>query len=310
MQSLLGRADVPTALTVAVAVYSQAVKVRIAVGVGTTPFDADEFATFVGDLVALRFDSLWVSDVLTGAGPDPLITLATAAALDPKLKLGTTLLLPGRNEIRLAKSLASLDVASRGRLLLTFVPGLAHGPERDAIGVPVDQRGAAIERTVPRLRSWWAGEPVDGLTVSPQPLQHPLEMWLGGLARSSLERCGRIADGWLGAACTAEQARAARATIDQAAADAGRVVDPEHFGISVGYTHTELDSGQLAAIQARSRGADPRTLVPVGYHAVREAIESYVMAGMSKFVLRPMFTPASWNDELAQLAAAVADLQT
>jgi hypothetical protein len=43
---------------------------------------------------------------------------------------------------------------------------------------------------------------------------------------------------------------------------------------------------------------------------VREAIESYVAVGMSKFVVRPMFTPAAWSDELAGLAAAVADLQT
>jgi alkanesulfonate monooxygenase SsuD/methylene tetrahydromethanopterin reductase-like flavin-dependent oxidoreductase (luciferase family) len=130
------------------------------------------------------------------------------------------------------------------------------------------------------------------------------------LARSSLERCGRHANGWLGAACTAEQARAARATIEQAAADAGRRIDPEHFGISIGYTHTELDAEQLAALQARSRGADPRALVPVGHQGVREAIESYVAVCMSKFVVRPMFTPAAWSDELAGLAAAVADLQT
>src|SRR5207248_9996992 len=69
----------------------------------------------------------------SGPGPDPLIALATAAQLDPKIKLGTTLVLPGRHELRLAKALASLDVLAGGRLLLTFVPGLTRGPERDAI---------------------------------------------------------------------------------------------------------------------------------------------------------------------------------
>ena len=159
----------------------------------------------------MHFDSLWVSEVLTGPGPDPLIALATAAQLNPKIKLGTTMLLPGRNELRLAKSLASLDVLSRGRLLVTFVPGLAYGPERDAIGVPVSGRAETIERTIPRLRQWWAGDAVDGVTVSPRPVQDPLEIWLGGLAPASLERCGTIADGWLGAACTPEEAGAAKA---------------------------------------------------------------------------------------------------
>jgi probable F420-dependent oxidoreductase len=288
------------------------VKIRIAVGAGQASLGADEFAALVAALAELRFDSLWVSEVLTGPGPDPLIALATAAQLNPKLKLGATMLIPGRHEIRLAKALASLDVASRGRLLLTFVPGLAYGPEREAIGVPVGERSAAIERTLPRLRRWWAGEAVDGVTVSPRPVQDPLEVWLGGLAPGSLARCGRLADGWLGAACTPGEADAARSAINDAAREAGRSVDPEHFGISVGYTHQPLDDRQLAALAARTRGrgVDPRTLVPVGYGELRAALAAFIAVGMSKFVVRPMAVPGSWRDELAGLAAAVGDLQT
>jgi probable F420-dependent oxidoreductase len=287
-------------------------KVRIAVGLGGTELGADAFAALVADLAELRFDSLWISEILTGPGPDPLIALATAAQLQPKLKLGTTMLLPGRNEVRLAKSLATLDVLSRGRLLLTFVPGLAYGPERDAIGVPVKQRGEAIERTIPRLRRWWAGEEVDGITVRPRPVQDPLEPWLGGLAPASLERCGRIADGWLGASCTPEQAAAARSAINEAARQAGRGIDPEHFGVSIGYTHQPLDDRQLAALAARTRGRDidPRALVPVGYDALRAALQAFIDVGMSKFVVRPMSVRGSWREELSGLADRVLSLQT
>jgi len=63
------------------------VKVRIAVGLGATGLDADVFTAVVGALRPLGFDSLWVSEVLTGPGPDPLLALATAAQLDPDLKL-------------------------------------------------------------------------------------------------------------------------------------------------------------------------------------------------------------------------------
>ena len=202
-------------------------KIRIAVGLGPADLDADRFTALVADLAELRFDSLWVSEVLTGPGPDPLLALATAAQLHPKLKLGTTMLLPGRNEVRLAKSLATLDVLSRGRLLVTFVPGLAYGAERDAIGVPVKERGAAIEATIPRLRRWWAGEEVDGITVTPRPVQDPLELWLGGLVESSLVRCGRIGDGSAGVPALPKRARAAKSTIDDAARQAGRRVDPD-----------------------------------------------------------------------------------
>ena len=287
-------------------------KVRIAVGLGPADLDADGFAALVADIGGLGFDSLWVSEILTGPGPDPLLALATAAQLHPKLKLGTTILLPGRNEVRLAKALATLDVLSRGRLLITFVPGLAYGAERDAIGVPVKDRGAAIEAAIPRLRRWWAGEEVEGITVTPRPVQDPLEPWLGGLAESSLVRCGRIGDGWLGASCTPGEARAAKATIDAAARQAGRRVDPEHFGISVGYTQRPLDERQLATLLARRRGrdVDPRALVPVGHDALRTTLRSFIDVGMSKFVLRPMSTPGSWHDELARLADTVLDLQT
>jgi probable F420-dependent oxidoreductase len=288
------------------------VKIRIAVGLGAAALPADEFAALVAGLAGLGFDSLWISEILTGPGPDPLLALATAAQLDPKLKLGTTMLLPGRNEIRLAKSLATLDVLSRGRLLLTFVPGLSTGPERDAIGVPVGERAAAIERTLPRLRRWWAGEEVDGVTVSPRPAQDPLEAWLGGLAPASLARCGRIGDGWLGASCTPEEARLARQAIDDAAREAGRSVDPEHFGMSIGYAREPLDDRQLAALAARvrRRGVGPRALVPVGYPALRQTLQSFIAAGMSKFVVRPMAVRESWKDELTGLAEAVGDLQT
>jgi probable F420-dependent oxidoreductase len=222
------------------------------------------------------------------------------------------MLIPGRHPIRLAKALATLDALSRGRLLLTFVPGLAYGPERDAIGVPVNQRAAAIDETLPKLRRWWAGEAVDGITVSPRPVQDPLEPWLGGLAPASLVRCGRLADGWLGASCTPAQAAAARDAINDAARSAGRAIDPEHFGMSIGYTHNPLDGRQLAALAARTRGrvSDPAVLVPVGYAALRETLQSFIAAGLSKFVVRPMAVAGSWPDELTGLAGAVADLQT
>ncbi|HTR71508.1 MAG TPA: LLM class flavin-dependent oxidoreductase [Mycobacteriales bacterium] len=285
-------------------------KVRIALGLGGSPIDAEDLRSIVSTMTALRFDSLWVSDVLTAPGLDPIVTLSTAAALSPTLKLGTTLLAPGRHELRFAKTLASLDVVSGGRLLLTFVPGLAYGPERDAIGVTVADRGAAIERTMSKLRRWWAGETVDGVVVQPRPVQDPLEIWLAGLAPASLERCGRIGDGWLGAACTPREAQAAREAIDAAADAADRAVDPEHFGISLAYRHEPLDDAHRAALSSRTKGrdVDPAALVPIGYDALRRQLQAYIDVGMSKFVVRPAVRQ-SWTEELAELALAIGDLQ-
>jgi probable F420-dependent oxidoreductase len=287
------------------------VKVRFGIGLGQAPLAPDDLGKVMGAIDEHDFDSLWVSEVLTSPGPDPLVTLAAAAQIHPGRRVGTTMLLPGRNPIRLAKSLASLDVLTRGRLLLVFVPGLAYGPERDAIGLPVAERGRAMDEVMPKLRRWWAGEEVDGVRVLPRPVQQPLEMWTAGIAPASLRRGGRFGDGWLGAFCTVEEAVKARDAINAAADEAGREVDQEHFGMSLGYARTPPDDATMAALAARTRGrdVDPRALVPVGTAELRRVLESFIERGFSKFVLRPR-DAGPWDEELAELADAVGDLQT
>ena len=294
-------------------------KVRIGVGVSGSALPAGGLGALVDELDALGFDSLWLSEVLTTPVIDPLVGLAWAAARSPKLKLGTTMLLPGRNLLRLAKELASLDVLSEGRLLVTFVPGLTTSPEREAIGVPPKERPALFDEVMPLLRRLWAGETVHhegpsgrihDVTLSPLPVQQPLEMWLGGMARGALERCGRLSDGWLPSLCTPAEAAAGREVIDEAAAGAGRMISPEHFGVSIGYSRTPLDPRTVEALATRSRGRDPVEMVPVGLPALRDLLERFVDVGFSKFVVRPMATVGSWAAELDELAGAIGDLQT
>jgi probable F420-dependent oxidoreductase len=291
-------------------------KIRIGVGTGAGFATPDALAELVTGLDALGFDSLWLSEVLTGPVLDPVVGLAWAAAANPRVKLGTTLLLPGRHVLRLAKQLASLDVLSRGRLLVTLVPGLTHAPERDAIGVEPRQRGAVIDDGLPLLRRLWAGETVshDGpagrlrdARLSPLPVQQPLEVWLGGTAPAALERCGRLSDGWLPSLCTPEEAAAGRVVVEEAAARAGRSISAEHFGVSIGYAREAIEPATARALAARR----PRALelTPVGLPALRALIERFVAVGFSKFVVRPVATPASWRAELDALAAAVGDLQ-
>src|SRR5436853_4779698 len=135
-------------------------KIRIGVGTAGGASTPDALAELVTGLDQLGFDSLWLSEVLTGPVLDPLIGLAWAGASNPRLKLGTTMLLPGRNVVQLAKQLASLDVLCRGRLLVTLVPGLTYAPERDAVGIDPKRRGAFIDDALPLLRRLWAGETV------------------------------------------------------------------------------------------------------------------------------------------------------
>ena len=292
-------------------------KIRIGVGAAGAASKPEALVELVTAIDDLGFDSLWLSEVLTGPVIDPVVGLAWAAASNPRVKLGTTMLLPGRNVLRLAKQLASLDVLCRGRLLVTLVPGLTYPPEREAIGIEPKLRGVFIDEALPLLRRLWAGETVshDGpagrfhdVKLSPLPVQQPLEVWLGGTVPAALERCGKLSDGWLPSLCTPEEAAAGRAVIDEAAAKAGRSISPEHFGMSIGYASAPIDPATARVMSARR----PRALelTPVGLPAVRQLLERFIGVGFSKFVLRPVVPPASWRAELEALSAAVGDLQT
>src|SRR5256884_3639525 len=292
-------------------------KIRIGVGAAGAASTPEALAELVAAVEALGFDSLWLSEVLTGPVLDPIVGLSWAAANNPRLKLGTTMLLPGRNVLRLAKQLASLDVLCKGRLLVTLVPGLTYAPERDAIGVDPKRRGAAIDEALPLLRRLWAGETVthDGavgsfrdVKLSPLPVQQPLEVWLGGTVPAALERCGRLSDGWLPSLCAPPEAAAGRIVIDDAAARAGRPISQQHFGMSIGYARTPIHPATARVMTARR----PRSveLTPVGLPALRALVERFIAVGFSKFVVRPVAAPASWRAELEALSAAVGDLQT
>lgn len=294
-------------------------KVRIGLSAGPGLLEPAELCALADDVVELGFDSLWLPEVLSAPTLDPLVGLAWAGAHSPTLKLGTTMLLPGRNPLRLAKQVAALDALSGGRFLVTFVPGLARGPDRRAVGPAPRARGAAMDELLPLLRRLWSGETVsyegdgygfDDVVLRPLPVQDPFDVWLGGTAPASLVRCGRLADGWLPSMCTPAEAAAGRVVIDEAAADAGRTISPEHFGVSIGYAEGPLDDRARAALTVVAKGRPLDDLVPVGHGALVERIEDFVAAGFSKFVLRSVRPADDPRRQTERLASAVVGLQT
>jgi hypothetical protein len=98
--------------------------------------------------------------------------------------------------------------------------------------------------------------------------------------------------------------------IERAAAEAGREIDPEHYGAIVVYARGAIPRHLLATLAARRPDLDPRALVPIGLPALRDTLERYVELGVSKFVVRPADEPACWTEELEDLARQVLPLQT
>jgi probable F420-dependent oxidoreductase len=295
------------------------VRIGFVPGVTDVHHDPQGLAALAEGLEARGFDSLWLAERVTEPLVDPVVGLAFAAARTTKLKLGpAVLVLPGRPPALVAKQLASLDRLSSGRLLPAFGLGIPDPRERQAFDVPASERGEWCDEAIPLIRRFWSGEPVthqglrfsyDELRVTPRPAQEVPDVWLGGRGPRELRRTGRLGDGWLGAFETPESAAAARRLVEESAAEAGRSIDPGHFGVIVLYGRSSLPE-RLRRLLERRLGPDRLAqVVPVGLTALRERLEGLVEAGISKFVVGPGESPESWPGELDALAEAVLGLQ-
>ena len=286
-------------------------KVRFAVSAGGGPPDADRLRSMVTEAEALGFDTLWFSDLPVLPSTDPILAVAMAAAWTSRIKLGVNLVPFGYEPFVFARQVAQLDRLSGGRLLLTIVPGLDQPGEREALGIGKSHRGQLLDELVPKLRSLWAGGALDEAspTLPTLPVQDPLEIWLGGAGPEAVVRAGRLSDGWLGSLMTPPRAAEIRVRIEDEAAAAGRSIDPEHFGLSIGYARDRGDLERTAPIRRRPP-VDLAEVVPIGRQALRGLVGALVDAGLSKFVVRRIAPVDSWDEELAWLSEAVLDLQT
>ena len=156
---------------------------------------------------ALGYSSLLVPDHLQSQW-GPLVAMAVAAEATERLRVGTLVLANDyRNPVVLAKEIATLDLASGGRVEL----GLGAGWMRrdyDAAGLRFDPPSARIERLAEALRAMkalWASEaPVElrgrhyalaGAVGTPRPPSRPHPaICIGGGGRRILELAAREAD--------------------------------------------------------------------------------------------------------------------
>jgi probable F420-dependent oxidoreductase len=138
---------------------------------------------------------------------EPLTTVATMAARTSRVRFSTKILIaPLRPAPLLAKTLATLDVLSRGRIEV----GVATGWQREeyrAAGLDWERRGRLLTDTIAACRALWSEAPAsfrseslrfDRIWCSPRPLQDRIPVWFAGrLHARNVARICTLGDGWI-----------------------------------------------------------------------------------------------------------------
>lgn len=175
---------------------------------------------FVGDRM-LADASLGGKKIYGASMLDSTVVLSAMAATTRRVLLGPlVMVVPFRHPVQLAKTIASLDVASGGRVVLGA--GLGWVPkEFEILGVPFSERAARFEESISLMRELWTGRPVTrngrfwtlkDVQISPVPKVGPPPIWMASFAPShslewpdgwpsatltQLDRVGRLADAWV-----------------------------------------------------------------------------------------------------------------
>ncbi len=174
--------------------------------------------------------------------PDPLLPLAYAAAVTSRIRLATgILILPQRHPLYTAKEVATLDVLSRGRVILGIGSGWLK-EEFDALGLDFHQRGARTDEAIAAMRVLWRegastfhGKHFDFRDVKslPKPAQAGgVPIHIGGHSPAAARRAGRMGDGFFPALGEVDKLKELFALMREAAQQAGR--DPAAIELSSG----------------------------------------------------------------------------
>jgi probable F420-dependent oxidoreductase len=184
--------------------------------------------------------------------PDPLQWLGHVGAVTQHIKLATgILILPLRNPVVLAKTVASLDRLTGGRVLLGIGVGWVE-EEAAAVGVSFADRGRRTDEAIEAMRALWReerssyhGEYVSFRNVvsRPKPAQQGgVPIHVGGHSPAAARRAGRLGDGFYPLGVVGEELAALRNVMADAAVKAGR--DPAAIEITcVGDARPETAHG-------------------------------------------------------------------
>ena len=169
---------------------------------------------------------------------EPMVLFGWLAALTERIGFVTgILILPQRQTALVAKQAAEVDILSGGRLRLGIGVGW-NQVEYQALNEDFTNRGKRSEEQIALLRRLWTEELVTfegrwhgfrDAGINPLPVQRPIPIWIGGHAEATIERIGRIGDGWFPLVTPSDKTAARVERLRDHARAAGR--NPADIGI-------------------------------------------------------------------------------
>ena len=201
-----------------------------------------------------------------GPPPAALPVLAVAAgATDQVRVLSSIILTPFYHPLVLARTTATLDAASGGRLTLGVGVGGEFPVEFEAAGLRVDQRGRRTDECLEVMRKLWTGEKgtfsgrhfqLTDAMINPAPVQKPNPpVWVSGSRDAAMARAAKFGDGWMPYFYDAPRYSDSVQKIKGFAAAAGRDISGfqwAHFPYIAIYP-TEQQAAEVAAEQLGGR---------------------------------------------------------
>jgi probable F420-dependent oxidoreductase len=284
--------------------------------------DVDRIRRYLARAEALGFTGAWVVEQVIGTIPslEPIELLTYAAATTTRLRLGAAVLLTAlRSPVHTAKSLATLDQLSGGRLDV----GVGLGGSTavyPAFGLSAERRAARFAEGIGLMKRLWTEPRVtfDGafyrlkdIPMEPKPLQRPHPpIWFGAHHPDALRRAAALGDAFMGAgslstAKFAEEVALLRRTLEAA----GR--DPEAFPVAKRvYIAVDADRARAGRRLAEWFGGfyhRPQLAEEVSvWGSVEECAEglrAVVAAGARLLMLNPVFDD---EEQLERFAAELA----
>jgi probable F420-dependent oxidoreductase len=285
-------------------------------------FDPKAFREYLARAEELGFDSAWTQEGTLNVGPQlsPIEAMTYAAACTERMRLGCVVFVSTlHSPVHLAKSLASLDQISRGRLDVGVGTG-GRGRPFAAFGVDGSRYVARFTEGIKLMKALWT-EPrvtfdgefwqLENAPMEPKPFTKPHPpLWFGGASEPALRRAVRLGTGFFGAgssptAAFADQVRIVRAALDESGRPAADfpIAKRVYIGIDddAERARNRMNDALAGIYGQRVPAIEAATITGTAADCVRQA-SAVAEAGAELILFTALFDQ---REQMERLAAAV-----